>query len=305
MLFKSLALLLLSVNFAWAGPRENALRLRQAIESSPFKNMALERREVEAIKLPVSRGFDQKDSQLCWTHSFFNAIETMELIKNPQRKLELSRAAFQRRTMEDRLSRRLEGTDNFMSERGTPMDALALARRFGLVAWDDYTDIVKGVDSRYASMFRVAETSSLQEALDRVFAPWPEFTTFEGRSLTPLMFSNELLAGQTWVAFAPGNKEGWGDHPDPDARPETRAYEMSLDKITKLIREALLDNRPVTYGGNGHSIMIYGASYDEAGKPLKYFIKDSYPPFFYEATPRKLHGEMLEVTLVVKSLPAP
>ncbi len=305
MILKCLGLLVLSLSFAWAGPRENALRLRQSIEASPFQNMAQERREVEVIKLPVSRGFDQKDSQMCWTHSFFNAIETMELIKNPNRKLELSRAAFQRRTMEDRLQRRLDGTDNFMSERGTPMDALALALRFGLVAWDDYSDIVLGTDGRYGSVFRVAETTSLQEALDRVFAPWPELTRFAGRSVPPLILADELLKDQTWVAFAPGRNEGWGDHPDTDARPETRAYEMPLEKITHLIREALRDNRPVTYGGNGHSVMIYGASYDEAGKPLKYFIKDSYPSFFYEAAPSKLHREMLEVTLVVKNPPAP
>jgi len=305
MLWRILVLILLSVNFAWAGPRENALHLRQAIESSPFKNLALERREVEVIKLPVSRAFDQKDSQLCWTHSFLSALETMELAKNPQRKLEFSRTAFQRRTLQDRLSRRLDGTDNFMSERGTPMDALALARRFGLVAWEDYTDLVKGVDGRYDRLYRTAKNSSLQAVLDRVFAPLPEFTLLEGRAVTPLMLAEEVLTGQTWVAFAPGNKEGWGDHPDPDARPETRAFEMSLDKITKLIREALLDNRPVTYGGNGHSILIYGASYDATGTPLKYFIKDSYPDYFYEAAPRKLHAEMLEVTLVVRNLPTP
>ena len=74
---------------------------------------------------------------------------------------------------------------------------------------------------------------------------------------------------------------------------------------TDIIREALLDNRPVTYGGNGHSILIYGASYDATGTPLKYFIKDSYPDYFYEAAPRKLHAEMLEVTLVVRNLPTP
>lgn len=305
MILKCLGVLLLTLNFAWAGPRENALRLRQSIEASPFKNLALERRAVEVIKLPVSRGFDQKDSQLCWTHSFFNAIETIELIKNPSRKLELSRAAFQRRTMEDRFQRRLEGTDHFMSERGTPMDALALARRFGLVAWEDYTDIVLGTDRRYASLFRVAQTTTLHEALDSVFRPWPQVTRFAGRSVTPLMLAEELLKDQTWVAFAPGDNEGWGDHPDTDARPETRAYEMSLEKITDLIREALRDHRPVTYGGNGHSVLIYGASYDDAGKPLKYFIKDSYPSYFYEAAASKLHREMLEVTLVVKTPPAP
>lgn len=305
MILKCLGLLILSVSVAWAGPREKALRLRQSIEASPFKNLALVREEAEVIKLPVSRGFDQLDSQLCWTHSFFNAIETMELVKNPNRKLELSRAAFQRRTMEDRLQRRLEGTDNFMSERGTPMDALALARRFGLIAWSDYSEIVKGVDGLYASMFRLAENSSLEAALNRVFGPLPEWTSLEGRPLTPLMLAAELLGDQTWVAFAPGSREGWADHPDPDARPETRAYVMAQGKITTVIREALRDGRPVTYGGNGHSVMIYGASFDEAGKPLKYFIKDSYPPFFYEAAPRKLNNEMLEVTLVVKNPPAP
>lgn len=305
MLLRSLALILLCVNFAWAGPRENALRLRQAIEASPFQNLALERREVEVLKLPVSRAFDQKDSQLCWIHSFLSAVETMELVKNPQRKLELSRAALQRRTLQDRLARRLDGTDTFMSERGTPMDALALARRFGLVAWEDYADLVKGVDGRYESLYRRAKNSSLQAVLDRLFAPLPEFTQLEGRAVTPVRLAEEVLAGQSWVAFAPGNKEGWGDHPDPDARPETRAYATSPEKITKLIREALLDNRPVTYGGNGHSILIYGATYDASGKPLKYFIKDSYPDYFYEAAPRKLHAEMLEVTLVVRNPPTP
>jgi hypothetical protein len=305
MWIKSLGFLFLSLSFAWAGPRENALRLRRSIEASPFTNLARERREAEVIKLPVSRGFDQKDSQLCWTHSFFNALETMELVKHPARKLELSRAAFQRRTMEDRLQRRLDGTDDFMSERGTPMDALALARRFGLVAWEDYTDIVLGADGRYARTLRAAESTSLQEALDGVFAPWPQLTRFAGRSVTPLMLAEELLKDQQWVAFAPGNNEGWGDHPDTDARPETRAYEMSQEKIINLIREALRDQRPVTYGGNGHSVMIYGASYDETGRPLKYFIKDCYPSYFYEAAPSKLHREMLEVTLVVKTPPAP
>lgn len=276
---------------SWAS-FESAVELRQRLElrSTPKARLS------ERIRLPVSRGFDQRDSQLCWVHSFLNAQETMYLIRHPGAGIELSRSYFQHRNLADRMSRLIHQAEEFFSERGTPLDALALAREHGVVLFSDYTELVPGVDGRYAtvaSAIRRARSVTekeevLSEKLAEIFEPLPQV---DRRALT-----DEVLGSQEWTAFAPGAKEGWGLHPDSDARPGQRAYYLPLAKLVNRLREALRRGIPVTYGGNGHSILIYGADYDDSGRAQKYYIKDSYPPFFYTADPRATHAALLEVS---------
>ena len=285
---------------SWGGLVE-AQKLREAIRERDDEKA----RASVVIRLPVSRGFDQKDSDLCWAHSFLSAQETLARVKDPQSRLELSRKAMQRLTLEDRLARKIRGEDDFLMERGTPMDALALARAHGLVVFAPGEDILMGIKNRYNSIYRSVRSAgeapvqleALAVRLDEIFNPFPLTTRFEGTTLSPRELADTLLAGQRWQALVPDEQEGEGDHPDPDARPETRAYHQPLSKIVAEIKRALSSGRPVTYGGDGHSVLIYGMGLDEDGEVIRYYIKDSYPDFFYDASPARLHRAMLEVSL--------
>ncbi|MBY0515509.1 MAG: hypothetical protein K2P81_01280 [Bacteriovoracaceae bacterium] len=276
----------------WASKLE-AQALRNAIE---IRLSSVAKQKIQTIKLPVTRGFDQKDSQLCWVHSFLNAQETLYLIKHPREKMELSRSYFQYQNLKDRMSRLIESEEEFASERGTPLDAFSLAQEHGLLRFEEYSELLSGIDGRYPSIIRLIKRAgseeekyrTLEDQLKSLFAPLPNIN--EG-------FTHEILKGQKWIAYAPGSKEGWALHPDSDARLGTVAYFMKMSKIIEKIRTSLQKGIPVTYGGNGHSVLIYGAELDSQFRPQKYFIKDSYSPYFYSADPQSLHENLLEVSI--------
>lgn len=282
-------LLVLSLN-AFAGPEE-AQRLRQKIQ----QKMRPKAQVAEEFKLPVSRGFAQKDSQLCWVYAFLNAQETLHLVQHPQDVFELSRGALQVRTMEDRIMRKLTGVEDYLSERGTPVDAFVLAQRVGLVAYNDFPDIILGAQAQYNKIARAAargqdlshQAEILQNELIRLFGSLPEKTLGE-----------DVLAGQEWMAYAPSEVEGVRTHPDSDARLGSLATFVQMETFKKLVHDHLKNGQPVTYSANGHVILLYGAQYDASGNALTFFMKDSYAPFFYEAKPRIVFQEVLEMSML-------
>lgn len=298
---------MIGVAFAWdvsAGtPRENALKLRDRIRTQ--NKIAAGAKE--EFKLPISRGFDQKDTSLCWVYSFLNAQETLHRQKNPDSKLELSRAAFQARTMEDRMERFLQRTPNMMKESGTPVDAWALGQKYGLIEYSDFHDIVpKFMGGAYqivsSSMMLTddvkEQTAILQAQLEKIFGVIPVKTHLADRELTPLELMQEVFGDQQWISYAPGKLEDFGPHADSDARPESKSFFTSLERIKGHVYASLKAGRPVNYTANGHVVLIYGGSYDAKGRAIKFYIKDSYPPFFYQADAAKLFRELVEVTML-------
>lgn len=285
--------------------RENSLALRQLIKASKSQKSE----GAETIKLPVSRGFDQKDTSLCWVYSFLNAQETLYRVKNPGSDLELSRAAFQYRTMEDRLlrhARRNDDTPNMIKESGTPLDAWSLGKK-GMVAFKDYRDIrPEWMVPKYqvvAIAVEGAETQRDQEVvltaeLEKLFGVFPTQTHLGAKEVTPQELAQEVFGEQDWISYSPGTLEDFGPHADTDARPGVQSFYTSLDNIKNHVYRSLKAGHPVNYTANGHVVLIYGGVYDSRGKALRFFIKDSYSPYFYESDANKVFKNLLEVTML-------
>src|SRR5688572_20293400 len=87
-----------------------AMRIRQLIQQDD----TLDPRTYESIVLPVSRGFHQLQTQLCWSYAALNTLETNYLVKHPEAQLELSRRAMQYFTYEDRYTRKINGIENYI-----------------------------------------------------------------------------------------------------------------------------------------------------------------------------------------------
>jgi hypothetical protein len=284
-------------NLAFADDLHSSLLLRSKIQKSDFSLLIA----VESFKMPVSRPTHQKDSQLCWVYSFLNAIETIHLVKNPESKLTFSRSYLQEKTMQDRIERKLSGLQDYLSERGTPVYAYALAQKFGLMNFDDVKDIIPAAEDHYPDIFKkVLKGAPLQKELDTLFGDMPLTTHDDHGNLSPVDLGSEILKDMTWVSYSPvkaGQKEGIATHPDPDARKGTMSLYTTMTKIKSVIHDALKSNRPIAYSANGHVVLIYGGDYDEKGEATKFLIKDSYPGYFYDANPKKVYRDMLEIAL--------
>ena len=288
-------------------PSKNARALREKIIVNGNILKAAAREE---FRLPVSRGFHQHDTSLCWVYSFLNAQETLYRVSHPGSTLELSRAAFQYRTMEDRMlrhARRSADTPNMVKESGTPVDAWALGRSHGLIAFADYRDILTSwmVPTYQVVAIAVARAETPQEQevlliaeLERLFGALPSATHLGGRTLSPLELCQEVMGDQEWVSYAPGTQEALGPHADSDARPGAQSFYTSAANIKRHIYESLKAGKPVNYTANGHVVLIYGGAYDANGRPLRFYIKDSYEPFLYNAEAGKLLRELVEITVL-------
>src|SRR5438132_960543 len=84
------------------GDYNEAMRVRKLISAGPGSGL----NAAETLKLPVSRGFDQGDTQLCWAYATLNALEADYRVTHPGADLELSRRTMQFLTMEDRWLRK-------------------------------------------------------------------------------------------------------------------------------------------------------------------------------------------------------
>ena len=94
------ALLISNQSLATHSDYEEAMRIRSLVAMSDDEYQGLD--TVTEVILPVSRGYDQKRTQLCWVYSGLNALETVYLVRNPGADISLSRRAMQFFTYEDR-----------------------------------------------------------------------------------------------------------------------------------------------------------------------------------------------------------
>jgi hypothetical protein len=286
---------------------EAARRLKASIEQREPPTQ----RAAEKYLLPVTRGFNQRLSQLCWAYSTLNALETLNLVRHPERPLELSRGYLQHTTWQDRLERRLTDPGAQLSDRGTAINAIRLIQEKGIAQFGDYTD----TSSKYspdtdAILEHVAPFPSLQEKLATIasdlaafYGKLPTSTTIQpqGLRLSTLELGRELTGDQPWISYAVANSThpvGWGADPDPDARGDYLVKFTPMVEILAKMRESLKHGIPLMYSNLAHLVMIYGAEYDHQGNALTFYIKDSYPGYFYQATPESLYREMLEVTTI-------
>lgn len=278
-----------------------AMRVRRLVILEPTK---LLRADAEVLVLPVSRGFDQRGTSLCWAYATLNGLETVARVRQPQSALELSRRAMQVGTIEDRYLRKLAGTGSYTGERGIAVDALTLVSRNGLVAFADFTDIDdpygsfnigRAVDSAVGEQ---AKLQALREGLARVYGVPPETTHLEGNAVARSALATAVTSGQAWesYAIARSGAEGYRPHPDPDSRAGAVSWFMPAPKLVERIRSALRAGYPLEITLGGHCLLLYGATYDDRGAPTRYYIKDSYAAYFYKAEPARVMENLVEVT---------
>jgi hypothetical protein len=288
--------------FAAHGDYAEAMRVRALISQHALADEAA----AETVKLSVSRGFDQGGTQLCWSYATLNALEANYLTAHPGAELELSRRSMQYFTLQDRWERKIRGSEDYITERGIAVDALNLIARNGLVAFDDFGDIADPygrdhVDDDVGAARGVdAKLAALDAGLAEYIGVPPAVTHFEGGEVARATLRERVLEGKQWesYAIARDGREGYRTHPDPDARAGARSYFMPEAKIVGKIHDALKAGAAVEITIGGHCILIYGAAYDASGKPLTYFIKDSYPDYFYEADPASTMRQLVEMTTI-------
>ena len=290
--------------FAAHGRYEEAMRVRGLLEI-PQESIAPED-VAERYVLPVSRGFSQEGTELCWVYATLNALESIFLARNESQKNELSRRTMQYFTFEDRYLRYIKGIENYLSERGVAVDAIRLIQAGGLVAFRDYKDIVDPYgDADITRDVDHASTSDqkiqiLYTDLDIVYSRPPNATHFDDTPISREGLAKQFLGNQVWESYAAASsgEEGYRRHPDPDARQEAVSWYMPRSKFAQRIKAALKANYAVEVTIGGHCIMLYGAEYDSNGTPLHYYMKDSYPDYFYTANPAKLHETLIEISTV-------
>ncbi|WP_115331695.1 hypothetical protein [Legionella busanensis] len=271
----------------------------------------------KTIILPVSRGFDQKETCLCWSYAFFNALETLYLINHPDLKLEISRGAMQYINLQDRIDLKIDGIEDHLNpevykrcwaEGGTPLSAAYLLKNYGALPYDEYHDVISppNYTNLYYSIFVDNTTPKQKRALTDSLLPLyfgydiPETTHFNGQTLSRLDFALQILPQGTWntYAIAKDGKEHIGNGLDPDARRSEQTHFIVRDKLIHKINQSLMNNRPVIYSNNLHVILIYGADYDNRYQPINFYIKDTYPDYFYKADFEKVMDNMMEITIL-------
>ena len=263
----------------------------------------------EVLSLPVSRGFDQTGTSLCWSYATLNGLETRLRVAASACAagactVELSRRAMQYLTIRDRWRLAIQGAASYTGERGVAVDAMRLIAEGGLVAFADHTDVTDAYGS-----FDIAQAvdaapdldakyRALDGGLARVYGALPERTHFEATELTPAALAARVTQGLTWESYAVATDsvEGYRPHPDPDARPGVRSWFEPAAKLVERIHQALRAGEPVELTIGGHCVLIRGGAYDAAGHPLRYDIKDSYPDYFYAADPARIMRSLVEVT---------
>ncbi|MBI4862349.1 MAG: hypothetical protein HY815_19130 [Candidatus Riflebacteria bacterium] len=297
-----------SVALAAGSNHVEAMRVRRLVILDPAKAAPP---DAELIVLPVSRGFDQRSTSLCWVYATLSGLESALRVRQPQSAVELSRRTMQVQTIEDRFLRKIHQTASYIGERGVAVDAMRLLAENGLVAFDDFTDI----DDPYGSfdiagavdgaVGEPAKIAALQHGLARVYGVPPSTTHLEGVVVSRAALAEAVTAGQVWQSYAIANQgaEGYRPHPDPDARAGAVSWFMPAPRIVDRIKAALLAGYPLEITLGGHCLLLYGAAYDKLGKPTRYYIKDSYPGYFYKADPARVMENLVEMSTA--KLPAP
>jgi len=117
-----------------------------------------------------------------------------------------------------------------------------------------------------------------------------------------LLYCNGLMTeapvAQLDRASVYGTEVGFHDHPDPDSRWENVSWYMPRSEFPGRIKQALEAGFPVIVSIRNHGVLLYGADYDSNGSPIIYYIKDSYPDYYYLADADYLHEISWEMTTV-------
>ena len=269
----------------------------------------------ESYKLPITPPLDQGDSGLCWIYSTLSMLETNYLVRHPGSTLRLSRAALQRASILDRFQRDITGNSTHFEDGGIAVDALRLARQQGLVSAEDGGEIVEETDPVFkdvaARIRRMDGADARLKALDAALAPHfrapPGRTRLDGRPVTPQDMAQAVIGDRVWREYdltpqAVGPRTGRAT--DPDARPETMVTYIDLATAVRLIHDSLKRGEAVVWGSNDdHALLIYGADYDAAGRPLAYWVKDSFAPYTRQVAAEEVHKALTDVT--VTDAPAP
>lgn len=304
------------------GDYQEAMRVRSLLRAEELSLGTMPRARledppvVETVLLPVSRGFNQRSTGLCWAYATLSALETIYLVRTPDGPdVELSRRAVQYYTMEDRYRRSIKQVNTDIREGGIVLDALRLIQSNGIVSFDDYADVADPYGyANIADMIAGAPTFTdkiiaLYEGLDIVYTAPPTQThvpvlsAVEPNATYAPADAGELarfvLERDVWQSYTPSSiKNGFHAHPDPDARWENASWHMPHSEFPGRIRRALMAGFPVVISIRNHALLVYGADYDAAGSPITYYIKDSYPPYYYVTDANYLHASFWEMTTV-------
>ena len=184
--------------------------------------------EAEVLMLPVSRGFAQRSTSLCWAYAALSGLETRSRVLKPESKLELSRRAMQFHTIRDRWMRRINGTASYTGERGVAVDAMTMIGGGGLVAFDDFTDVDDAYGSfDFAGAIGAApdvatKVRALDQGLTKVYGVPPALTHLEEAAVSSADLAATVTAGQVWESYAVAKDgvEGYRKH--PESRMEVR-----------------------------------------------------------------------------------
>jgi hypothetical protein len=307
----------LNNSFALHSTLQDAVQLRSKIiynEHLRDKN-TINRRVV----LPVSRGFDQQKTCLCWSYAFFNALESLYLVEHPDSKLEISRGAMQYINLQDRIDLKIDGIEDHLdptvyrncgAEGGTPLSAEYLMKNYGAVPYAEYHDIISPPNyTDLHNLIFVDNTTPKQKKtvtaalLPAYFgADIPETTYFNGQLLSGLEFVNQIMPKGRWTTYAL-SKDG-SDYIarglDPDARRNEQTHFIAKEHFIQKINQSLAQKRPVIYSNNHHVILIYGADYNQNDELISFYIKDSYERlgYYYKADFEKALKEIMEMTVL-------
>jgi hypothetical protein len=261
----------------------------------------------ESYKLPISPPRDQGDSDLCWAFATLSMLESNFLQKHPGAKVEFSRGALQRASIADRFERLISGNSAHLEDGGVAVDAIALIRQDGLVAAGDFHDYVDSDPIFAALPPRLARVSGLAEkrrrlsaALARALGATPVKTHLDGKPATPLAAAKAVLGDETWTEYdvQVGGAPHVGPNDDPDARPGTQAHFVARAAAVDLIHRSLARGEAVVWGRtDNHALVIFGGDYDAEGRPVDYWIKDSFAPYVYLAPADDIHKVLTDVTV--------
>lgn len=302
------------------GDIQSAIALRKAIEVNPAEQQFISAINTTSKTLPISRGFHQRDTCLCWSYAFFNALETNSLVKDPDSKLELSRGAMQYINIKDRVLEKINGVDDHVNpdkfsdcwmEGGTAPDAADLIRKYGVYQYTNYHDVISPpyytdiVNTIFAKDNVDAQYSLSESLLSGYFKQnLPTFTYYDGKFITAIELGNKLAGQGDWLSYSI-SKDGtdYQDKSlDPDARVGSVVNFTSRENILKIITDNLENNLSVMYGNDHHLTMIFGVEYDQDKYPVSLYIKDSYDyhddgAYTYKADVNRLLNELGEITV--------
>jgi hypothetical protein len=262
---------------------------------------------LESYKLPITPPKDQGDSELCWAFATLSMLETNYLSRHPGANVEFSRGALQRASIVDRFERWLRGESRHLEDGGLAVDALDLIRAQGLVAAPDFHDIVES-DPIFDSVAQrldalpdaTARRRVAEDAIKRGLGDPAPVTKVGGVAMTPAALAKAALGDETWIEYdlSPDGLERVGPSTDPDARPQTRVHYVALAKMIDLIKSSLRRREAVVWGStDNHALLIFGADYGMDGRPLAYWVKDTFAPYVYREAADDLHKELTDVTV--------